>query len=74
MNTYRVDVSDRAATVPAGMNSIRYLGDNWMAAKAAFIAAPIHTDAWNQPNPACGVILSAWQIDGYVVKAAKGFH
>lgn len=73
MNMYRVDVSDNAVIVPAGMNSIRYIGDSWQTARKVFDTEPIHKDSWNQPNERYGVILSVWNGTSYVVKCSKGF-
>lgn len=73
MNKYRVDrvINSR---VPCGMNSIRYIGDNWTIAYALFNRIPQGLDAWDQPNEAYGVILSVWDSSksDYVVKLSKG--
>ena len=75
MSQYRVDRVD-SRTVPCGMNSILYLGDNWNAAMRVFSKAETGLDAWNQPNSRYGVILSVWngqRLTGdYVVKCMKG--
>ena len=59
MNKYRVDRADRGVT-PCGMNSILYIGDNSRQALLVFRNATTGKDAWNQPNPEYGVILSEW--------------
>lgn len=73
MNNYRVDRA-MSTTVPCGMNSILYIGDSWAAARDAFHQASPGYDAWNQPNGAYGVILSAWHPDkrDYITHAWKG--
>jgi len=72
-NKYRVDRVTNAA-VPYGMNSIRYLGDDWNVARALFERIPTGLDAWDQPNAAYGVVLSVWDETkrDYVVKCQKG--
>jgi hypothetical protein len=72
-NKYRVDVSNNPAVVPAGMNSIRYIGDDWEEARKVFHATETRRDAWNQRNSLYGVILSVWTGDRYMVKCIKGF-
>lgn len=75
---YRVDVSDSPVVVPCGMNSIRYLGDNWSEARTVFAATQVGRDAWNQENILYGVTLSVWSgqhlTGDYVVKVSKGFN
>lgn len=73
MNQYRVDRND-ALYVPAGMNSIRYIGDSLDKAKEAFRQEPIGFDTWGAPDPTYGVILSEWNDfkQAYVIKASKG--
>ena len=72
-NKYRVDVAN-SRIVPCGMNSIRYIGDNYTQAKQTFDALPIGRDAWNQENVTYGVILSVWDESkhDYIVKCEKG--
>jgi hypothetical protein len=72
---YRVDVSQSPSIVPVGMNSLKYLGDNWNKACDAFDEARIGRDAWNCLNWSYGVILSVWDESrhDYVVKKQKGF-
>lgn len=42
------------------MNSILYIGDDAKQALKVFRTAETGKDAWNQPNPEYGVILSEW--------------
>ena len=75
MSQYRVDRVD-SRTVPCGMNSILYLGDNWNAAMRVFSKAETGLDAWKQPNPAYGDVLSSWRgqrlTGDYVIQKEKG--
>lgn len=71
MNKYRVDRAS-SRSVPCGMGSIRYIGDSWEEAVRTFRQLQAGLDAWNQPNPAYGVILSVWKVDKYTVKLDKG--
>ncbi len=61
-------------TVPCGMNSILYIGDNWAEAREVYDAMAPGKDAWNNPNPAYGVLLSVWSdnLRDYVVNCSKG--
>lgn len=72
-NKYRVDVVN-SRIVPCGMNSIRYIGDNFTQAKQTFDNLPTGRDAWNQENATYGVILSVWNESNqtYIVKCEKG--
>jgi hypothetical protein len=72
---YRVDVSQSPSIVPVGMNSLKYLGDNWDKACGAFFVTPPGINAWNRPDESYGVILSIWDESkrDYVVKKQKGF-
>lgn len=71
MNTYRVDRVNQPA-VPCGMNSLLYIGDSSRSAHATFDEADIGLDAWNQPNPAYGVIFSVWNGSEFIIKRSKG--
>ena len=75
MSQYRVDRVD-SRTVPCGMNSILYLGDSYQQALRVFSKAETGLDAWNQPNPAYGVVLSSWRgqrlTGDYVIQKEKG--
>jgi hypothetical protein len=73
MNSYRVDRA-MSTTVPCGMNSILYIGDSWDTARDVFHKASPGYDAWNKPNGAYGVILSAWDTArrDYIARAWKG--
>jgi hypothetical protein len=70
---YRVDRVTNART-PCGMNSIRYIGDNWNVARALFDRISTGLDTWDQPNADYGVILSVWDESrrDYVVKCSRG--
>lgn len=73
MNTYRVDRA-MSLRVPCGMNSVCYIGDDPKAAAKVFEYLEPGKDAWNQPNPAYGLILSVWSdnLRDYIVKRSKG--
>ena len=58
LNTWRVDRTERQT--PCGVNSIRYLGDSEKAARKTYNETTPGLDAWNQPDPQCGVLLSKW--------------
>lgn len=70
---YRVDRANKPE-VPVGMNSILYVGPSWLAARKCFDRADIGLDAWGQPNPTYGVILSTWDTNknDYVVQMKRG--
>lgn len=72
MNLYRVD---RAASphTPCGKNSILYIGDSFAKAVAAFHAHKPGFNPWDQPDPAYGIILSAWsdRAQSYIVRNQK---
>ena len=72
---YRVDASQSPEIVPCGMNSLKYLGNDWRAACNIFDATRTGLDAWSRPNETYGVILSVWSETkrDYVVKKSKGF-
>ena len=72
-NQYRVDVVNNRS-VPCGMNSIRYIGNNWPKAKAYFYRTDMCRDAWGKPNASYGVILSVWSDEkrDYIIKMEKG--
>lgn len=61
MNKYKFRV-DRVRTrrVPAGMMSIRYLGNSIAKARAVFESTIPGKNAWGEDNPAYGVVLSEW--------------
>lgn len=73
MNTYRVDRANTLRT-PCGMNSILYIGDDIVAAREAFAKARTGLDAWGQPNPDYGVLMSRWSnnLQDYVILQRKG--
>jgi len=73
MNDYRVDVA-MARSVPVGMLSILYIGDDWHYANRVFNGADVGRSPWGEENAAYGVILSVWNPDTheYVVKRTKG--
>ena len=73
MNQYRVDRVNRRI-VPCGMNSIRYLGDNFNEARDVFKELESGFDSWGQPNCTYGVILSVWDGEKYVIKCEKGLN
>lgn len=60
--------------VPCGMNSLRYLGDDFRKAKRTFDELDVGVDTWDQPNCTYGVILSVWNHGNneYVIKCEKG--
>ena len=60
--------------VPCGMNSLRYLGNDFKKAKVVFDTLATGYDSWDQPNCTYGVILSVWNPDTneYVIKCEKG--
>ena len=60
--------------VPCGMNSLRYLGNDFRKAYLVFKSLEVGLDTWNQPNATYGVILSVWNPDTneYVIKCEKG--
>ena len=70
---YRVDVTP-TRSVPCGMNSIKYLGDDWHDARAVFAETKARVDSWGKPNAAYGVILSVWDDSKqqYIIKCEKG--
>ena len=70
---YRVDVAS-SRSVPCGMNSIKYLGNDWQDARATFAETEAGEDGWNQPNALYGVILSVWDDNKqqYIIKCEKG--
>ena len=74
MNTYRVDRAQEGATVPIGMNSIVYIGDDAPDAHYVFDLTEPGKDEWNQPNCTYGVMFSVWnELRGeYTVKRYKG--
>lgn len=59
MNEYRVDLAN-SKRVPCGMNSIVYLGESAIDARAAFMVTPVGIDDWGQQNGHYGVVLSRW--------------
>lgn len=75
MNKYRVDRAN-SLCVPCGMNSICYIGDSWDEARKVYTYLDTGKDAWNQPNPAYGVVLSVWNEvkNDYVIKCSKGLY
>ena len=70
-NKYRVDVATGRVT-PCGMNSIKYVGNDWKEARNVFASTLCGKDAGDQPNTLYGVILSVWNGSDYVVKCEKG--
>ena len=62
--------------VPCGMNSIRYLGNDFRKAKRIFDELHVGVDTWDQPNCNYGVILSVWNpvTNKYVIKCEKGLQ
>lgn len=60
--------------VPCGMNSLRYLGNDFRKAYLVFKSLEVGLDTWNQPNCTYGVILSVWNSaqSQYVIKCEKG--
>ena len=73
MNTYRVDRNNRN-TVPCGMNSILYIGDNLVEARKRFELALTGFDCWGKVNSTYGVILSEWRDGSYRIIETKGLH
>ncbi len=71
MNNYRVDRAEESPEPPVGMNSILYVGDNYVAAMHVYRYAEGGKDGWNQPNRAYGVMLSKWDGEKYAVKMWK---
>ena len=53
------------------MNSIRYLGDRLGEAQQVLDELDPGFDAWNQPDPKCGVLLSKWNGQEYVMVSRK---
>lgn len=75
-NNYRVDRAMEGLSPPCGMNSIRYIGDNYVAAMHVFNHLEGGKDAWNQPDKDYGVMLSMWDSNrnDYVVKRWKSYQ
>ena len=71
MNRYRVDRNNRN-TVPCGMNSIQYIGDNLAEAKRRFNLTLTGFDCWGKVNSTYGVILSEWNGTDYKILDCKG--
>ena len=71
MNTYRVDRSN-SKTVPCGMNSIQYIGDNLAEAKRRFNLTLTGFDWWSKVDNNYGVILSEWNGTDYKILDCKG--
>jgi len=73
MNKFRVDrVNTRA--VPAGKNSILYIGDDVAKARKLYDNTVPGVDTWNRPDPSYGVVFSRWDARTfqYEVIKAKG--
>lgn len=68
MNNYRVDVVNEDR-VPVGMNSIRYVGDSFNAARKAFHETEPGYNEWGVADDTYFVVLSKWDsvIGGYRV-------
>ena len=73
MNRYRVDRNNRN-TVPCGMNSIQYIGDNLAEANRRFNLTLTGFDCWGKVNNTYGVILSEWRDGDYRIIETKGLH
>ena len=71
MNKYRVD-RNNSSTVPCGMNSILYIGDNLVEARRQFELALTGFDWWGKVDGSYGVILSQWTGSDYKIIATKG--
>lgn len=71
MNRYRVD-RNNTRTVPCGMNSIQYIGDNLVEAKRRFQLALTGFDCWGKVNANYGLILSEWTGNDYRIIDVKG--
>lgn len=73
-NKYRVDRNACAlgVSVPCGMNSLLYLGDNALEARKAFDVAEPGLDSWGRPNATFGVTMAVWNGENYIVKCKKG--
>ena len=71
MNNYRVDRAEELPEAPVGMNSILYVGDNWVTAMQVYRHTVGGKDAWSQPNRDYGVMLSKWDGEKYAVKMWK---
>ena len=71
MNKYRVDRANNLS-VPCGMTSVRYIGDNYRNANNVYNALCSGIDAWDKPNETYGVVLSIWNGTDYVVQLSKG--
>lgn len=79
LNEWRVDRAE-GQCVPCGMNSIRYLGEEVAEARDVFLSLQPGFDAWAQPNPKYGVLLSRWnpanqvyEVMGYKNSAGSFF-
>ena len=67
---YRVDRCE-GTSPPVGMNSIRYLGDSAKHARETLWELEPGFDAWDQPDPRFGVLLSMWSGREYVMVSRK---
>lgn len=72
MSDYRVDLVD-SMSVPCGMNSIVYIGDDPTDARATFMVTPVGLDAWGRQNGHYGVVLSRWSYaeGDYIILDSK---
>lgn len=71
MNKYRVDRND-SKSVPCGMNSIVYIGDNKRKARLTFVESNIGIDTWGQSNPDHGLTLSEHNGTDYTIVDTRG--
>lgn len=74
MNHYRVDLATKSLSPPCGMNSIRYIGNDYSTAVFVYLCTAVGKNAWDEPDPAYGVMLSIWDSTrrDYVAKFWKG--
>ncbi len=71
-NRYRVDrVPQGTVEPPCGMTSIVAISSEEKRVHKEFQSATLGVDAWGQPNPTYGVILSQWDGNRYVVKDSR---
>jgi len=69
---FRVDRTD-TKSVPCGMNSIVYLGNNLNEARYVFAQTEMGRGPWNDERPTYGVVLSQWSYSegDYVILDSK---
>ena len=73
INRFRVDRMISADEPPVGMNSLLYLGNSLIVARASFHQAKTGFAPWGEADRNYGVALSEWdeQHNRYVVRAFR---